>query len=240
VSVNKRPVRAIFRKELREYRRNGFIVLTMAVIPLIFLIQPLVVVFALPASTAAELSHEHLLLYMLGIPAIVPASVAAYAVVGERQQGTLEPVLTTPIRREEFLLGKALAALVPSVAIAYAVYALFLACVGLFAHPAVASALIRGPDLLAQPLFTPLLAGWSIWVGIAISARSNDFRVAQQLGLLVSLPSAVVAALIAFNVIHASLGLALGLAAALLLLVGLGWRIMSATFDRERLITGTR
>jgi ABC-2 type transport system permease protein len=238
--VNKRPVRAIFRKELREYRRNGFIVLTMAVIPLIFLIQPLVVVFALPASTAAELSHEHLLLYMLGIPAIVPASVAAYAVVGERQQGTLEPVLTTPIRREEFLLGKALAALVPSVAIAYAVYALFLACVGLFAHPAVASALIRGPDLLAQLLFTPLLAGWSIWVGIAISARSNDFRVAQQLGLLVSLPSAVVAALIAFNVIHASLGLALGLAAALLLLIGLGWRIMSATFDRERLITGAR
>jgi ABC-type transport system involved in multi-copper enzyme maturation permease subunit len=240
VSVSTRRVRAIFRKELREYRRNGFIVLTMAVIPLIFLIQPLVVVFALPASTAAELSHEHLLLYMLGIPAIVPASVAAYAVVGERQQGTLEPVLTTPIRREEFLLGKALAALVPSVAIAYAVYALFLACVGLFAHPAVSSALIRGPDLLAQLLFTPLLAGWSIWVGIAISARSSDFRVAQQLGMLVSLPSAVVAALIAFNVIHASLGLALGLAAALLILVGLGWRIMSATFDRERLITGTR
>jgi ABC-2 type transport system permease protein len=233
-------VRAIFRKELREYRRNGFIVLTMAVIPLIFLIQPLVVVFALPASTAAELSHEHLLLYMLGIPAIVPASVAAYAVVGERQQGTLEPVLTTPIRREEFLLGKALAALVPSVAIAYAVYALFLSCVGLFAHPAVASALIRGPDLLAQLLFTPLLAGWSIWVGIAISARSSDFRVAQQLGMLVSLPPAVVAALIAFNVIHASLGLALGLTAVLLLLVGLGWRIMSATFDRERLMTGTR
>jgi ABC-type transport system involved in multi-copper enzyme maturation permease subunit len=240
VSVSKRRVRAIFRKELREYRRNGFIVLTMAVIPLIFLIQPLVVVFALPASAAAELSHEHLLLYMLGIPAIVPASVAAYAVVGEHQQGTLEPVLTTPIRREEFLLGKALAALVPSVAIAYAVYALFLACVGLFAHPTVASALIRGPDLLAQLLFTPLLAGWSIWVGIAISARSSDFRVAQQLGMLVSLPSAVVAALIAFNMIHASLGLALGLAAALLLLVGLGWRIMSATFDRERLMTGTR
>ena len=240
MNVSKRRVRAIFRKELREYRRNGFIVLTMAVIPLIFLIQPLVVVFALPASTAAELSHEHLLLYMLGIPAIVPASVAAYAVVGERQQGTLEPVLTTPIRREEFLLGKALAALVPSVAIAYAVYVLFLACVGLFAHPAVASALIRGPDLLAQLLFTPLLAGWSIWVGIAISARSSDFRVAQQLGMLVSLPPAVVAALIAFNVIHASLGLALGLAAALLLLVGLGWRIMSATFDRERLMTGTR
>jgi ABC-2 type transport system permease protein len=225
---------------LREYRRNGNIIAAMVILPLIFLIQPLVVVFALPASTAARLSHEHLLLYMLGIPAIVPAAVAAYAVVGERQQGTLEPVLTTPVRGEEFLLGKALAALVPSLVIAYAVYAFFLTCVGLFARPAVASALIRGPELLAQLLFTPLLAGWSIWVGIAISARASDVRVAQQLGTLASLPTALVAALIAFNGIHATLGLALGLAAALLVLDGLGWRITSATFDRERLITGTR
>jgi ABC-2 type transport system permease protein len=238
--VSRRRARAIFRKELREYRHNGFIVWTMAIFPLIFLIQPLVVVFLLPASASNQLEHGHLLLYMLGIPALVPAAVAAYAVVGERQQGTLEPVLTTPVRREEFLLGKALAALVASLAIAYAVYALFLACVGLFAQPAVASALLRAPDVLAQLLFTPLVAGWSIWVGIAISARASDFRVAQQLGILASLPTAVVAALIAFDVVHATLGLALGLAAALLLGDGLGWRIMAATFDRERLITGTR
>jgi ABC-type transport system involved in multi-copper enzyme maturation permease subunit len=240
MGVSRRRVRAILRKELREYRHNGFIIWTMAIFPLIFLIQPLVVVFALPTSTAAQLSHDHLLVYMLGIPAIVPAAVAAYAVVGERQQGTLEPVLTTPLRGEEFLLGKALAALVPSVAVAYAVYAFFLACVGLFARPGVASALLRAPDLLAQLLFTPLLAGWSIWVGVAISARASDFRVAQQLGILASLPTAVVAALVAFNVIHPTLGLALGLAAALLLGNRLGWRITAAAFDRERLITSTK
>jgi ABC-type transport system involved in multi-copper enzyme maturation permease subunit len=240
VSVSKRRVRAIFRKELREYRRNGAIVATMAILPLIFLIQPLIDVFALPASASSGLGHEDPLLYLLAIPALVPAVVAAYSVVGERQQGTLEPVLTTPIRREEFLLGKALAALVPSLAVSYAVYAFFLACVELFAQPAVASALVRGPDLLAQLLFTPLLAGWSIWVGIGISARSNEVRVAQQLGLLASLPSVAVTTLIALNVIHATLGLALGLAAALLVLNRLGWRITSAMFDRERLIAGTR
>ena len=239
VRVNRRRVRAIFRKELVEYRHNGFIIWTMAIFPLIFLIQPLVVVFALPASASTDLSHEHLLLYMLGIPAIVPAAVAAYSVVGERQQGTLEPVLTTPVRREEFLLGKALAALVPSVTVAYAVYAVFLACVGLFARPAVASSLLRAPDLLAQLLFTPLLAGWSIWVGIAISARARDFRVAQQLGILASLPTAVVAALVAFDVLHPTLGLALGFAAALLVGNGLGWRITAAAFDRERLVART-
>src|SRR5207249_4744901 len=100
-------------------------------------------VFVLPAAASNQLAQEHLLLYMLGIPALVPAALAAYAVVGERQQGTLEPVLTTPIRREEFLLGKALASLLPSIVVAYAVYTAVLACVGLFARPSVASALLR-------------------------------------------------------------------------------------------------
>jgi hypothetical protein len=49
-----------------------------------------------------------------------------------------------------------------------------------------------------------------------------------------------VTTLIAFGVIHATLGLALGLGAALLLANRLGWRLVSATFDRERLITSTR
>jgi ABC-2 family transporter protein len=110
------------------------------------------------------------------IPVLVPAALASYSVVGERLQGTLEPVLSTPVRREEPLLGKALAAFVPSAAVAYTVFALFVAVVELFAAPGVAPALIRGPDLLAQLVFTSLLATWSIWVGIAISARSGPAR----------------------------------------------------------------
>jgi len=238
--VSKVRVRAIFRKELREYRRNGNIISAMVVFPLIFLIQPLITVLTETAAAANGLAHEHVLLYMLAIPALVPSALASYSVVGERQQGTLEPVLATPIRREEFLLGKALAAFVPSLAISYAVLVLFLACVELFAHPGIAPALLRAPDLLAQLFFTPLLAAWSIWIGIAISARCSDIRVAGQLSLLASLPSVAVTTLLALNVIHATLGLALGGAALLLVLDTLGWRITSVTFDRERLITGTR
>jgi hypothetical protein len=89
-------------------------------------------------------------------------------------------------------------------------------------------------------LFTPLLAAWSIWICLGISARSNDVRVAQQAGMLASLPGVAVTSLIAFNTIPVTLGLAVGLAAALLLLDGLGWRAMSAMFNRERLVTGTR
>jgi ABC-type Na+ efflux pump permease subunit len=233
-------IRAIFRKELREYRRNRAIVVTMAIVPLIFLIEPLVQIFTLPAASAGTLMHKHPLLYMLGIPALTPALIAAASVVGERQQGTLEPVLTTPIRREELILGKALAVLGPALVVSYAVFGLSVASIELFAQPAVASAVIRGPELLAQVLFTPLIATWSIWLAMAISARSSDFRVAQQLSTLASLPSVIVTALVSFDVIHATLGLAIGLGAALLLLDRLGWRVVSALFDRERLVTGTR
>lgn len=240
MNISSRRVRAIYHKELREYRRKRSIVVAMAIYPLLFLIQPIVTIFTLPASSAGQIANHHELLYLLAIPALVPATLAAYAVAGERQQGTLEPILTTPVRREEFLLGKALAVLAPSVAISYAVFAVFAACVELFAQPGVAPALLAGPDVLAQLLFTPLLAGWSIWLGIAISTRVSEIRVAQQLGLLANLPSVAVTTLVAVNIIHPSFGLFIGGVALLLLLNRLGWRLAAALFDRERLIIGTR
>lgn len=231
---------AILRKEFREYRRNRYIVVTMAIIPVVFLLQPLLYILSLPAAASVPLSHKYELLYMLGIPALVPSVVAASSVVGERQQGTLEPTLTTPIRGAEFLLAKALAPLLPAIVVSYVVYGTFIVIIELFAHPGVAPALLQGPEILAQVLFTPLLALWSIWVGIAISTRSSDIRAAQQLSVLGNLPLVAVTTLLAFNVIHPSLGLALGLGAGLLVIDRLGWRVVSAMFDRERLITGTR
>jgi len=235
---DRRRVRGIMAKELREFRRNRSLVMGMSLVPLIFSVQPLVQVFTLDPAAAGSLHREHVLLYMLGIPALVPSFVAAYSIVGEREQGTLEPILTTPVRREELVLGKALAALLPAIGVAYAVFALFVACVELFAAAPVASALIRPADVLAQVVFTPLLAGWSIWVAMLISARANDIRVAQQLSTLASLPSVFMTTLIAVNVISASRATALATAAVLVLLNAVGLRTVSAAFDRERLVTG--
>ena len=109
---------------------------------------------------------------------------------------------------------------------------------GLFAHPAIDSAIYAGTHVLVQLLFTPLLAGWAIWVGIAVSARSTDVRVAQQLGTLASLPPLAILALMSLNVITESTGLAIGLAAALLAFDLLAWRVVAAMCDRERLVTG--
>jgi ABC-2 type transport system permease protein len=235
-------VHAVVRKELRDYRRNRFVVTTMAVLPVIFLIAPMITLFRIPDSTTGTVVERAVgvtSLLLLVIPLVIPPVITAYSVIGERDQGTLEPFLTTPVRREELLLGKAAAAFVPSVGVAYGIYAVVLVSVSLGAAHVVSATLLRTPQVLAQVLFTPLLAAWAIWIGIAMSVRAGDVRVAQQLATLASLPALGFTALISFQVITPSVPLAVGLALALLALDIAGWRIVSGMFDRERLITGT-
>jgi ABC-type Na+ efflux pump permease subunit len=93
---------AVIRKELAEFRRNRFILTTAAVLPIVFLVSPTAQIVALKAtslSTVLERRVETALFLPLLIPVFVPSLLSAYAVVGEREQETLEPVLTTPISR---------------------------------------------------------------------------------------------------------------------------------------------
>ena len=236
-------VGAILQKELRDYRRNRFVIYTMAPCRSSSWPSPSSSSSRVNASSASAKLDTRIglsLLYLLILPAVIPSVLSAYSVVGEREQGTLEPVLTTPIQPEEFLVGKALAAFLPAARRRVRDLRDLPRGRRLFAHPAISSAVFERDHLLVQLLFTPLVAGWSIWVGIAVSTRVSDVRTAQQLSLLASLPPLAIVALMSFNIISPSVGLALGLAAALLLIDGLAWRVVAAMFDRERLVTGGR
>jgi ABC-type Na+ efflux pump permease subunit len=99
----------------------------MAVFPVLSPIVPMISVLTLsataPSSTVNGLVRTALL-FLLIIPSGTPAVIAAYSVVGEGDQGTLEPALTTPIRRTELLLGKGLAAILPTLGVTYALLAI--------------------------------------------------------------------------------------------------------------------
>jgi ABC-type Na+ efflux pump permease subunit len=243
-SLDTTRVRAVIRKELVDYRRTRAIVVTMIIFPFIFLVEPIVSIFvASPSGSGASLDSfvTFPLLYMLLIPTVMPSTLAAYSVVGEREQGTLEPLLTTPLRTNELILGKALAVMVPTMVLSYSLYVLFLLAVRLFAHPAIASAVFHeGPVLLALFLFAPLVAGWAIVVGLAVSVRANEVRVAQQLGALASFPIVGVVLLMAVGVIHPTFEVAFAFAVGLLAIDLRALRIVSRMFDRERLVTGTK
>jgi ABC-type transport system involved in multi-copper enzyme maturation permease subunit len=243
MSISAARIGAVVRKELTEFRRSPLIVGTMAVLPVIFLVVPTVTILSQGASegrAALQKVVGFALLYLLLIPAVLPSTIAAYSVVGERDQGTLEPLLTTPIRREELLIGKAAAALIPAVGVAYLILGAFLAIVQFGADPVVASTVWHAPELLGEVFFIPLLGGWAIWVGLAISSKVSEVRIAQQLGILASFPPIALVALMSFAVITPTLRLALTLGGVLLIIDIGAFLFVSQLFDRERLITGTK
>ncbi|MGA3353491.1 MAG: ABC transporter permease [Acidimicrobiales bacterium] len=241
MGVDATRVRAVVRKELRDYRRKRSIVVAMVILPVIFLIQPTLSIFLGSPAPASNTYYSLPLLLLLLIPVITPSTLAAYCVVGEREQGTLEPLLTTPIRTPEFILGKAAAVMIPTLALAYTVFGVFLAVVWLFANPATASGVFhQGPVLLALVLFTPLLAGWAIVVGMAVSVRASEIRVAQQLGMIASFPPLGVVVLLGIGVIHPTFSVAALFALGLLVIDAQALRLVSRMFDRERLVTGAK
>jgi ABC-2 type transport system permease protein len=241
VNASTSRIGAVVRKELTEFRRNRLIVATAAVLPVLFMVSPtasVLLVKAQTVSTALDKRVEASLFIPLLIPVLVPALLSAYAVVGERDQGTLEPVLTTPVGRAELLVGKAVAIFMPTVALAYLMFGVFVAITQLAARPAVAAAVRHAPQLPAALVFIPLLAAWAIWVGLAISARATDTRVAQQLSTLASLPPVALAALMSFQVISPTFTLVVALAGALLVIDCGACLVVARLFDRERLVTG--
>jgi ABC-type Na+ efflux pump permease subunit len=243
MSVSATRTGAVIRKELAEFRRNRFIVATASILPIIFLISPTAQILSVKATTLSSVLERRVeagLFLPLLIPAFVPSILAAYSVVGEREQGTLEPILTTPISRVEFLLGKAAAIFLPAVGVSYLMFGIFVTITQFAATSAVATAVLHAPQLPAALVFIPLLAGWTIWVGLAISARATDTRVAQQLGILASLPPVAVAALMSFNVISPTFAVAAAVAGGLLVIDVLACFAVAQVFDRERLITGTK
>ena len=243
MSVNAARISAVVRKELTEFRRNRLIVATSAALPVVFLISPTVSILDIkPQALSAVLSRrvETSLFLPLLVSVFVPAIMSAYSVVGEREQGTLEPVLTTPIGRAELVIGKAVAIFMPAVALGYLIFGVFLAITQLAAASAVAAAVRHAPQLQAALVFIPLLAAWAIWAGLAISTRVSDTRVAQQLSVLGSLPPLALAALMSFQLITPTFGLAAALAGGLLAVDCAACLVVARLFDRERLITGAR
>jgi ABC-2 type transport system permease protein len=174
------------------------------------------------------------------VPVILPAAISAYSVVGERDQGTLEPLLTTPVRRGELMLGKGLAAVVPAVAVTYVLYVIFVVAARVWAAHVAFSDIWQVPPILVEVLFAPLLATWAVCVGMAISVRSADVRVAQQLSTLASLPPLGLAILITFRVIAPTVVSAIAIGLAFVAIDGLACWVAALMLDRERLIVGRR
>jgi len=235
-----RRVRAIVRKEFGEYRRNKLIIFTMAILPVVFLLVVARETFTLPAAVPPDLLKRVLgsaRLFLQLIPLLVPGTIAAYSVIGEREQGALEPILTTPATDGELLAGKAIAPLVPAVGLSWLLYAGYVAAAKAFAPAVVVQAMTGGSQIVAEIVLAPALAGFATIASLLISARANDIRVAQQLSALTSIPMLLAVSVFSFQVVGLGVLGYVGAAAAILAIDLAGLRLASAAFGRERLLS---
>lgn len=143
---------------------------------------------ASPDTVLEILILNQYLLYFLMLPLIIPVFVAVYSIIGEKQQRTLEPLLATPISTWELLLGKTLAGAIPAVLITWVSYAITLLTMVLTVRPEVYAIMYDPMWLLAMLLLVPFLTIMAVTVGIIISSRVNDIRLAEQMGGLLVLP----------------------------------------------------
>lgn len=259
-------IKTIIGKEWSEVFKNRMVLYTMIFMPLIFTVLPLVMLYftgqdmggmgsvntadvpveflsaCTPDMTGGEcmqvyIMNQFLLMFMM-IPVIIPVTIAAYSIVGEKTTHSLEPLLATPVTTFELLAGKSLAAALPAIFIGWVSFGLFLAGLPILGVSRVVIGYITGPTwLMAVLVAGPLMAIASVNFAIFVSSRVNDPRVAEQISALLILPVlgllfAQLAGLIVINIM-VMLSFIGGMA---LLDVGLIY-LGASIFQREKILT---
>ncbi len=251
----------ILRREWSETIRNRLLMSTILIPPVILTIAPLALAGvvgnrALPPElatqvlaqrpewagfTEAELAGafavQQFLAFFLLMPAYIPLSIATFSIIGEKLARTLEPVLATPIRTLELLVGKAIAALVPGVLAGWVTYVAFVALASIVYGPNLFGVVTDSSWLVGVFVLGPAVGLSSVTAGVIVSARVNDPRVAQQIGGIIVVP------IIAVTLLQATGTLLVGatgyfLLAAIVFIVSLiGLRVGVSLFDREAILT---
>ena len=165
-------------------------------------------------------------------------SLASYAIVGEKTEKSLEPLLATPTTDGEILLGKILAAFLPTIASTFLGAAVYMAIVDALSRPQLGYFFYpNGTIAVFLLLAAPLACLFSVEVNVWISERAVDVRAAQQFGGLVVLPFAALYVMGEIQIITLDAPTLLIVSAALVLLdVGLFF-FCRATFRREEILT---
>ncbi len=214
--MNTKKIKTIVRKEWAEVFKNRMVLFTVAFMPLIMTALPLIIIYStgnngagnslnsdVPSEmvgamcteglTSAEcfqvfMVSEFMMLFMI-LPMVIPGTIAAYSIVGEKTTRSLEPLLATPITTAELLIGKCLAAVIPAVIATYGAFTIFAAGSWIMVrNKLLLAALLDVRWLIAIVIVGPLLAILEVTFALMVSSRVNDPRVAEQVSMVIILP----------------------------------------------------
>jgi ABC-type Na+ efflux pump permease subunit len=176
-------------------------------------------------------------LYVIGA-GLAPLGIAAYSLVGEKVQKSLEPLLATPTTDEEILAGKSIAAFLPAIAATYIGALIFTVLMDLFTHSTLNYYYFPNSNFaIILFLLAPLACILSVGYNILVSSRVNDIRTAQQLGALILLPLGAVYLLSELKVFSLTTDNMLVMAAVLAVIDAIVFYLVKTTFRREEILT---
>lgn len=258
--MNGAKILAIVEKEVADARKNKMIVISMALLPILLVAMVLGTAYFMlnidgemdeddmsiipaelqdmdPMHAFLILMNDQYLFYFLLIPMMMPVYIAAYSIVGEKEAKSLEPLLATPISVWELLVGKSIAAVVPSVVLTWFSF-IVLVIGGYFIMPElVFLALIRPVWIVGMALLSPLLALLSVFSGVIVSSRMNDPRAAQQVTGIFVVPIVALSIVVLAGKIFLSVPMVVMAAAVTLALDCLALYFAIKLFQRETILT---
>jgi len=179
-------------KDFSIFRRKKYILYSLIATPLILsTLLPgslLLTGATIPLQMLTSLMNSEFTFFII-LAGLLPTVIASYSFIGEKVERSLEPLLATPTTDSELLLGKCLAAFLPSILATYVGAIIFIVFVDAWTFGQLGYLMMPNLDtavilLLAAPLACML----SVEINVIISSRINDIRAAQQLGGLVVLP----------------------------------------------------
>lgn len=240
--MNSGTMLTIASKELRILKRRRSVSVSIFVLPLmvavlssLFIRQQ--VANSIPASTAVGL--DSLTYFYVVLAAILPGPIAAYSIVGEKVEKSLEPLFATPASDSEILLGKGIAAFLPPTIAVWVSAMIFMASSDYFLMAGGLSyyyfpSWVSGIMML---LLVPLAAIMSIELTVIASSRVTDVRGAGQIAGLAFIPFMLVfVEVIAGNISYSAADMLL--LSLILAAVDAGlFYISKAVFNREEILT---
>lgn len=259
-------IKTIINKEWSEVFKNRWVISTMTLLPMLFTALPLVMLATtggsalsaeigeessgLPAGFVAGcaglsatdcmqiyLLNQFMLMFMM-MPLMIPTTIAAYSIVGEKTTRSLEPLLATPITTIELLTGKGLAAVIPGALISYAAFGVFiLGGLIIKLSPAVLAHILSPTWLLGILVLGPILSVIAAIFAIYVSSRVSDPRVAEQLSGMVIMPLLLVMFAVLAGKIVINIWFML-IAIVVCTIVAFGMlHLGTIIFDRENILT---
>jgi ABC-2 type transport system permease protein len=135
--------------------------------------------------------------FLMLIPTMIAVSFATFSIIEEKQSRSLEPLLATPVRTWELLLGKALSGAIPAIIVTWICAVIFFLGVLILGWGNIISLVLTPSWYIAFFVLTPGVAILSFLMGVIGSSRAKDAKNAQNLIVFIILP---VLALIAVQV----------------------------------------